>query len=143
MKEKEFLCLRSFHFISIHLNIYECLKTQGNSCWLIKIRSDITNIFHKYRNSCSEVVIFLKFSQNSQKGTCVEFLRMATYNNNLFHENKPSAPTGIRKDNMNLSVLELLQLPVNICACSNKSNFPIALLYHVICIDESNLCDQV
>ena len=37
-------------------------------------------------------------------------------------------PQRVRKDNR----------WTNISACSNKSNFPAALRFHVICIDQSN-----
>ena len=61
--------------------------------------------------------------RNSNIGDCCEFctpfkniyfekiLRMGAYNNNLFHENKQLEPQ------------EQEKTPVNICTCSNKSDF--------------------
>ena len=49
------------------------------------------------------------------------------YNNNQFRENKPLAPTGIRKDN-SWSICQLS------CCCNSE----YALHFHVTCIDQSN-----
>ena len=58
------------------------------------------------------------------------------YNNNFFHESKPPASTGIRKDNVFVSFDVVV--PTNTYAFSNKSDFSVVLLFHVTYIDQSN-----
>ena len=57
----------------------------------------------------------------------------------MFRENKSPVLTGRGKEQLEYWQLSFHVLaPANICACSNKSDLPIARRFKVTCIDQSS-----